>query len=541
MKKRTLMVVVLLCALVLPLVANGTKEAAPAPQPVKTEAAEPVKELTGEININLESAQGLVGAWEALADGYMKLHPGVKVNVDLKPAEGYADWLKNQLTKDKPTADLVNINKANELKSTKSINLDDYVTDISPYSGKPWKEQFAYQMQRVESDHFGNICLESVQVLFFYNKQIFAEVGLEEPKTWDELIAACEKLDAAGYQPLAVAGDYNSFWAGQMGWLAQIYYDQAYRSSIEYVKAQPGDYLYDPDIDGTFVFDPTDPWNDEKDKVTYNKIRAANAVKNGDIAADDPGFKAVWENMKKVFPKYAGGDAFFGTKDALPLFYQGKAAILVDGGWRIANFKRDMDKLTSGKAVTAADGSEVAGAGVKPFDLGNFTPPSMVGPEFEAPARSIEVAVGFVGAVKKDQAQNELLIDFLMYFSSPEGFGKYMAGLLADDGTPNGPPLVYGAKLPAEYADLYADMDFVGNCQKGFAQFLARGIGFGVKESIRMWYGYTQEYLTDQISLEELGDNHQKNINKYFPDLLLALNLTEEDLLNPQNQPIADR
>lgn len=34
-----------------------------------------------------------------------------------------------------------------------------------------------------------------------YNKQIFREQGLEVPETWDELIAVCEKLKAAGITP----------------------------------------------------------------------------------------------------------------------------------------------------------------------------------------------------------------------------------------------------------------------------------------------------------------------------------------------------
>ncbi|MBD8066756.1 extracellular solute-binding protein [Devosia sp. PTR5] len=36
-----------------------------------------------------------------------------------------------------------------------------------------------------------------------YNKQIFADNGIEEPQTWDELVAACEKLKAAGIMPFA--------------------------------------------------------------------------------------------------------------------------------------------------------------------------------------------------------------------------------------------------------------------------------------------------------------------------------------------------
>lgn len=44
---------------------------------------------------------------------------------------------------------------------------------------------------------------------FFYNKDIFAEAGVEaEPKTWDELLAACEKIKAAGYTPITCDDAY---------------------------------------------------------------------------------------------------------------------------------------------------------------------------------------------------------------------------------------------------------------------------------------------------------------------------------------------
>lgn len=41
---------------------------------------------------------------------------------------------------------------------------------------------------------------------FWYNKQIFADNGIEEPKTWDELLAAGKKLKEAGIAPIAAAG-----------------------------------------------------------------------------------------------------------------------------------------------------------------------------------------------------------------------------------------------------------------------------------------------------------------------------------------------
>src|SRR5207237_7546282 len=40
----------------------------------------------------------------------------------------------------------------------------------------------------------------------FYNKKMFADNGIKEPQTWDELVAAATKLKAAGIQPFTAGG-----------------------------------------------------------------------------------------------------------------------------------------------------------------------------------------------------------------------------------------------------------------------------------------------------------------------------------------------
>ncbi|MEK3883107.1 extracellular solute-binding protein [Paenibacillus sp. PL2-23] len=50
----------------------------------------------------------------------------------------------------------------------------------------------------------------------FYNKKIFAELGLGIPQTWDELMAAAERLKAAGYVPFAMAA--KDAWVTGMMW-----------------------------------------------------------------------------------------------------------------------------------------------------------------------------------------------------------------------------------------------------------------------------------------------------------------------------------
>ena len=50
-------------------------------------------------------------------------------------------------------------------------------------------------------DNIYGVPLHLSRWVAFYNKAQFAEVGIEEPKTWDELMAAADTLLAAGYKP----------------------------------------------------------------------------------------------------------------------------------------------------------------------------------------------------------------------------------------------------------------------------------------------------------------------------------------------------
>jgi ABC-type glycerol-3-phosphate transport system substrate-binding protein len=51
-----------------------------------------------------------------------------------------------------------------------------------------------------------------------YDKRVFAEVGIEEPKTWDEVTAAAEKIKAAGKTPFLITT--------QEGWRGFIWFQE---------------------------------------------------------------------------------------------------------------------------------------------------------------------------------------------------------------------------------------------------------------------------------------------------------------------------
>ena len=51
-------------------------------------------DFSGKITISLYSAKGVEEAWRAVGDAYTAKHPNAEVVVDLKPQDGYADWVK---------------------------------------------------------------------------------------------------------------------------------------------------------------------------------------------------------------------------------------------------------------------------------------------------------------------------------------------------------------------------------------------------------------------------------------------------------------
>jgi ABC-type glycerol-3-phosphate transport system substrate-binding protein len=128
------------------------------------------------------------------------------------------------------------------------------------YNGKHYLVPFGY--------HYAGL---------FYNKSVMAKAGVTEPKTWADLLAACEKLKAAGVAPFAL-GSKNR-------WPAQFWFDYLllrtagpeYRAKLMAGKASYTDaevqramkMWKDLADAGYFAKNPNaDDWTDAADKVT---------------------------------------------------------------------------------------------------------------------------------------------------------------------------------------------------------------------------------------------------------------------------------
>ena len=104
---------------------------------------------------------------------------------------------------------------------------------------------------------------------------------------------------------------------------------------------------------------------------------------------------------------------------------------------------------------------------------------------------------------------------------------------------PDGLPLIKGIELEGELAEMFANIEYIGNCQKGFCQALARGVGDN-QEALRAWYTYSMDLLNGKIDVDQWAEMHQANQLKYAPEVLAAGSISMEDLANPQNEPVGN-
>ena len=508
-----------------------------------TETEEVEEEEPYTITISVSAGTGVQEGWDAVAAAYEALHPNADIVVDLKPGEGYPDWVNTVATDIQADGvpDIVTVNTIAD-RTDKTINWNEYMEDVNPYDpqGRAWKDCFNYdaQTKSAEDNSFDNISLNSVQVIWFYNKDMFAEVGVEAPKTWDEMVEVCEKLYAADYQPISIEGDYKSFYEMRMGWLCRNYIDQTNRSDLLIFRSQPGDYTYDPDKDDSWEIDYEDPYNDYPEKVTRNDVRKWAAIYDGTLSANTPGHKAMWDNFCKVFPKYAGEDAFYGCTDCLPAFYQGKAGMIVNTGGFAVSFARDQKKLAAGGTIGEG---EDAIEGAQQFALGSFPMPSMTNESgkwgadelFQSPARSIEVATGFLGAFNKNAVQTAHVVDFMMFYVSSVGYSAYANAALEAGWAPDGAPLVYDCTYPEDITAALSSMDFIGNGQN--ADF-ARGLSDN-PESTRAFYDLALQCLKGKITTQEYVEKQAAQHMQYF-EAALPSSIAISDFANPANEPV---
>jgi len=158
----------------------------------------------------LDGLQGVIDAFEAKT--------GIKTEIELRPGGDEGENLIKTRLATGEMADLIYFNSGSLLNT---LNPEQYFVDLT---NEPYVSTFdeAYKVTvTVNGKVFGAPAGSSFAGAWLYNKKVYDELGLEVPKTWEQLLENCEKIKAAGKIP--VAASYKDDWTAQLVLLGDNY------------------------------------------------------------------------------------------------------------------------------------------------------------------------------------------------------------------------------------------------------------------------------------------------------------------------------
>jgi raffinose/stachyose/melibiose transport system substrate-binding protein len=259
----------------------------------------------GPLEVGVLSAEGTPGLklLRGLADGVESDYSGTKVtltfaNTEARPAIEQRWRAGKPLDVDYGMFDGTDPALRDWAKDGALLDLKPYLEQKDPDTGKAWLDSFSPTvrkfMQMPGDDGIYGVPSELSLHVLFYNAKIFTDLGITPPKTWDDLMAATDKLKAGGVDPIAVTGlfePYMGMWSDHL-WLRTVGYDKA---------------------------------------------RAVLTGGKGHIT-DDPGFLQGLKMLQDLRDKGAFLKGFEGTDftAAQAQFFQGKAGMILMGTWLVS-------------------------------------------------------------------------------------------------------------------------------------------------------------------------------------------------------------
>ncbi len=239
-------------------------------------------------------------AYDKIFDAYEASHEGVTVEFKPFKATEYNKILATGLAgSDGP--DVPQVRSYGQLQATVAagslVPLDDTV-DLSS-----WDENVVASAKGKADGKIYSVPLARQATVLFYNKKLLSDNGIEVPTTWDQFIAASDKLLGAGVTPLAVGAKDD--------WTLPIVHEV---------------------LGG----------------ARFGGAEFQQAVLSGEKDFTDPDWVAsvdVLSQLEKYMPKNVTGVA---VTDAMTLFTSGQAAMYPGGSYDLATLQKGNPDLELG-------------------------------------------------------------------------------------------------------------------------------------------------------------------------------------------------
>lgn len=219
MKPAFKIVPVLLVALSLLLASCGSQATptAVATQPSSAQQGTAVPTTTEPITLVVWSMYNegeTMQVWEAAAiQAFEAANPNITIDVTWAGRDVVGVKFRNAIMSNGDLPDIIDQSNphlvTDLIMQDLALPLDDYLTTPAYNSTTTWGDTFIPSVMDFlkYQGHSYMIPRMVYSSGFFYNKTIFSDNNITIPKTWDEFIAVCDQLKAAGITPLLTDND----------------------------------------------------------------------------------------------------------------------------------------------------------------------------------------------------------------------------------------------------------------------------------------------------------------------------------------------
>lgn len=249
--------------------------------------------IAGDLVINFDDLNpGPKQGFEDAVELFKKENPDINVIVNINDREAHKTAIRNFLTADAP--DVTSWYPGNRMAPFTDAGLFQPVDDVWEANG--FNETLAAIKPTMTRDgKIWGVPYSYYQWGIYYRKDIFDLLKLEEPKTWDELLAACGVMKENGVTPFTIGTKFL--------WTAAGVFD--------YINLRTNGYDVHNDLTGG--------------KIKYTDERIVKTMENWKQLIDECGF--------------VDNHASMSWQDALAPFANGDAAMYVMGNFAVDGMK----------------------------------------------------------------------------------------------------------------------------------------------------------------------------------------------------------
>ena len=168
-----------------------------------------------DLPLNVQVAENMKAGFEAA-------NPGIKIQIETRPSGADGDNLVKTML---ATGEMTDVFRYNAGSLFQALNAPQTMLDITD---EPFMDNVIDSFKTIVSVDgrvYGVPEEASMGGGIFYNKKIYADLGLSVPKTWDEFMANNAKIKEAGITP--VIQTFGMTWTSQLFVLADYYNVQA--------------------------------------------------------------------------------------------------------------------------------------------------------------------------------------------------------------------------------------------------------------------------------------------------------------------------